>query len=114
MAISFNGFNQLCTTFYGDVESGTCVKISDNSTVSATVLNDVMCGYCVASSDNICTVQLTGVVSIPYSGTIPPAVGYSFITCDSYGGIKNSDAATGKEYLVLNVDTTTRTVTFVL
>ena len=55
--------------------------------------------------------QLAGVVTAPYTGTAP-TVGYAKLSANGTGGVKAS--STGREYLVLDIDPSANTVTFVL
>ena len=57
-------------------------------------------------------VQLSGVVTMPYTGTDAPAVGYAALASDGADGVKASTK--GNTYLVLSVNTTAKTVSFML
>ena len=49
---------------------------------------------------------------MPYTGTDAPAVGYAALAADGAGGVKVSTK--GNNYLVLNVNTAAKTVSFML
>ena len=49
---------------------------------------------------------------MPYTGTDAPAVGYAALAADGAGGVKVSTK--GNTYLVLSVNTTAKTVSFML
>ncbi len=52
-----------------------------------------------------CSVQLSGLVRVPYSGETAPAVGYAELLADGYGGVSVVTSG-GSSYLALEVDTT--------
>lgn len=51
-------------------------------------------------------------VTMPYTGTDAPAVGYAALASDGADGVKASTK--GNTYLVLSVNTTAKTVSFML
>ena len=63
----------------------------------------------VARDGKACSVQLGGIVRLRYSGDTAPAAGYSKLTADGTGGV-SVNAAKGREYLILNVDSMEKTV----
>ena len=60
---------------------------------------------------DLVTVQYRGFVTLPYSGTAP-SVGYGILAADGAGGVKG--AQSGESYLIVNVDTTAKTVCVLL
>lgn len=112
MSVSFGGFNSNTATFKtaADLESGCPVKISESNTVAACADGDVFCGFVVDGEGGYASVQMSGAVTAAYTGTAP-AVGYAKIASDGTG-VKASDS--GREYLVLAVDETASTVTFLM
>lgn len=111
MNISFQGFGEAVTTFKGDAPAGRPVRMQASGTVAAAAADAAFCGVS-CGGDGACTgVQLGGYVSLPYSGTAP-AVGYGKLAADGAGGVKTN--ASGREYLILTVDTTRKTVGFLL
>ena len=111
----FEGIGQWAATFACDgVKEGELVKISANGTVAACADGDAVCGMVVsAARDGVaCAVALGGMVTAGYSGSSAPAVGWSGLAADGSGGVKASSA--GRSYLVVDVDTSGKTVTFAL
>ena len=70
------------------------------------------CGVSVNVNGGYAGVQLSGVVTMPYTGTDAPAVGYAALASDGAYGVKASTK--GNTYLVLSVNTTAKTVSFML
>ena len=70
------------------------------------------CGVSVNVNGGYAGVQLCGAVTLPYTGTEAPAVGYAALAADGAGGVKVSTK--GNNYLVLNVNTAAKTVSFML
>ena len=69
----------------------------------------------IATLTGACAVALGGMVTAGY--TVPaegaaPALGWSGLSADGEGGVQAD--ADGSTYLVVDVDTTAKTVTFVL
>ena len=116
MKISFEGIGQWAATFAcADVQTGDLVKISDNAAVAAaSTAGDKFCGQVlsVGRGGDACSVQLGGFVTADYSGTTAPALGWSGLSADGSGGVKAD--STGKSYLVVDVDTTAKLITFAL
>ena len=112
MSVSFKGFNENIITFKAEsgVASGNAVKMSGSGTVSACSDGDIFCGFAVDCGSGYAAVQLCGAVTANYSGTAP-GVGYSALVSDS-SGVKASES--GREYLVVAVDESTETVTFIM
>ncbi len=112
MIISTNGFMNESLTLNGDasLQFGEVVKISDNNTVAACADGDAFCGIISHEKNGICAVQLHGTVTVPFTGTAPKA-GYVELCADGAKGVKSG---TGREYLVLSVNSVNGTVTFIL
>lgn len=114
MSISFGGIGEMCVTFMADesVVKGCPVKITANDTVAVCADGDRMVGIAVeAADDGYATVQLFGYVTMGYTGTAP-SVGYTHLAANGNGGVKS--ASSGGEYLVLDVDTSAKTVGFII
>ena len=111
MNLSFQGFHENAATFAGSVPAGQAVRLSASGTVAACANDAVFCGVSGGGSDGYVSVQLTGYVCLPYTGTAP-AVGYGKLAADGNGGVKTG--AAGRDYLILNVDTTRGMVGFLL
>ena len=112
MSVSFCGFNENTATFKSNEEiaGGMPVKMSESNTVAACESGDVFCGFAIECSGGYASVQLSGTVTVNYSGTAPE-VGYAKLVSDGEG-ITASDS--GREYLVISVDETAKTVTFLM
>ncbi len=78
MSISYEGIGAWCATFAAGTgaEEGKVVKVSANGTVSKCAANDGFCGVVAAMGRDgkACSVQLGGLVRVPYSGETAPAV----------------------------------------
>lgn len=113
MKVSFEGLGDMVATFIngGDAENGKLVKLSDNDTVSVASDGAVFVGMCIHADKAFADVKLSGSVTCPYTGTAP-AVGYAKLVSAGEGAVKV--ATSGREYLVLKVDTAASTVSFVM
>ena len=67
----------------------------------------------VSRGKDACSVQLRGFVTLPYSGTTAPSLGYNALEADGAGGVKVGDTS-ARERLVVEVDATAGKVTFLL
>jgi len=115
MSISINGFNESILTFNaasGFETSGVPVKMSANNTVSACSENDSFCGISKSFSGGCVAVQVSGAVTIGYSGTAP-TVGYNMLAADGEGKVLVA-AEGGREYLVVDVNSTSSVATILL
>ena len=115
MKHSFEGIGQWSATFAcgSGVAEGKVVKISANGTVSACADGNAFAGVVdvVGRDGAACAVILGGMVEVPYTGTTP-VLGWSGLSADGTGGVKADSV--GHSYLVVDVDSTGGTVTFVL
>ena len=114
MKVSYEGIGQWAATFAcGQVSEGEMVKVSASGEVSACSDGDSFCGQVlsVGRDGSACAVALGGMVRVPYTGTAP-ALGWTGLAADGSGGVKASSA--GRSYLVVDVDTSGKTVTFAL
>lgn len=113
MSISFHGIGQVCATFMGKgITEGHVVKMSDRGTAAACADGNDFFGVVMCSKDDACSVQVAGFVTVGYSGTVP-AVGWATLTANGSGGVKTASAG-GRSYLVVDADTTAKTVTIKL
>ena len=116
MKLSYEGIGQWAATFAcDDLAEGELVKVSANGTVAACAAGDDLCGMVlyVGRGGDACAVALGGMVTAGY--TVPaegaaPALGWSGLSADGEGGVQAD--ADGSTYLVVDVDTTAKTVTF--
>lgn len=110
MNISFNGFDEEVITFEtdGNIEANSPVMVTDNGIVDNAL--GTFCGICKCTRNGYAAVQLKGYVVVPYINA--PKVGYSKLT--AVNGKVTVDNTYGREYLVINVDASTKTVGFML
>ncbi len=101
--LSFNGYNSTSLTFLGDetIKAGTAVKVNGDATVSACAAGDAFFGACEINRGGVITVQASGYVEMPYSGTAP-AYGFGSLVADGNGGVKTGS---GRSVTVVKVDT---------
>jgi hypothetical protein len=111
MTVSFQGFHENAATFAGEAAPGAPVKISAAGAVAGAPADSVFCGVSAGGGGGHVTIQLTGYVSLPYTGSAP-ALGYAKLLANGSGGVKA--ASSGREYLVLDADTVRQTVGFLL
>ncbi len=109
MNISFHGIGQKCATFLSTTAvEGHVVKMSGRGTVGACSAGDSFCGVALCCRDGACTVQVEGFAALHYSGAAP-AVGWTVLAADGAGGVKTAETG-GRVHLVVDVDTTAKTV----
>ena len=132
MSVSFGGMGEVVATFKtnGVVKAGNPVKMQSNGTVQACSNSDRFCGIAISvADDGYATVQLGGYMKATYSGSAF-SVGYAHALAASDGKVKadagtessvtvDSDTLTvtkytGSEVLVVEVDTTAKTVGFIM
>ena len=114
MNYSYEGIGQWTATFSGEAAvEDQVVKVSDSKTVGPCQSGDGFCGVVqsVSRDGEACTVALGGMVQAAYTGTAP-ALGWSGLSANGTGGVKADSV--GHSYLVVDVDSTGGTVTFVL
>lgn len=111
MSVSFGGFHNETATFKtsAEMEKGTPVTISANGTVAAAG-SSAFCGIVDNCDGQYAAVQIYGEVTAAYTGTAP-SLGYTKLAA-SGTAVKFSEA--GREYLVISVDETAGTVTFLM
>ncbi len=114
MKLSYEGIGQWSATFASaNVTEGELVKLSENGTVATCTDGDDFCAMVlsVGRGGDACSAALGGMVTAGFTGTAP-AVGWSALASDGAGGCKTAAAA--RKYLVVDVDSDGKTVTFVL
>ena len=113
MKVSFEGVGEQVLSFEkaSGTEKGVFVKVSANNTVAACAAADNFAGYCISTDDSFAVVKTHGYIEVGYTGTAP-AVGYANLAADVDGKVKKAD--TGREYLVVKVDTSAATVGFIM
>ena len=114
MSVSFKGINEQVVTFKTEEELavGTLVTVSDNGTVGPCAANGKIVGVVVSSRESIAAVQISGFVTLPYSGSAP-ALGVTAIAAASDTKIK-ADATNGKLVTVVETDTAALTAGILL
>ena len=119
MTVSFEGIGENAITFYNAASSGAAahwpVKLSAGSTVCKADDGGRFMGVCLSADGGFAAVATEGYINLTYTGTAP-TVGYCRLVAAADGSVKVDSAATpvGGEYLVLDVDTTAKTVGFIL
>ncbi len=110
MDVCFNGFGENVLTFIasGTINAGDPVMISANGTVVKA--SGSFCGICLGVRNGYAAVQVQGYAKVAYSSA--PSVGYAKISAS--GGKIAPDNDTGREYLVIDVDTTALTAGIML
>lgn len=113
MSVSYAGFNANSLTFRCStkIDKGLPVKIYKSDNVKVCEDEDIFHGFAVDGDSDYVSVQLSGIVTAEYTGAAP-AVGMSTLVSNSLGMLKVS--TTGRECLVISVDETAKTVTFLM
>lgn len=113
MKVSFEGVGEQVLSFMkaSGVEKGSLVKLSANATVSKCAAGDNFAGVCIKADGSFADVKTAGYVELGYTGTAP-AVGYAKLTAAGDGKVKTAD--TGREYLIINVDSAAAVVGFIM
>jgi len=113
MKVSFEGIGEQVLSFEkaSGTEKNVFVKVSANNTVAACASGDNFAGYCINTDGSFADVKTHGYIEVPYTGTAP-AVGFASLAADTNGKVKT--ATTGREYLVIKVDTTNTVVGFIM
>jgi hypothetical protein len=118
--ISFEGVRDVATfklagasSFVRGTDEGIPVKVSAMQTVAKCADTEDFDGTLESiDHDNAYgAVKVKGFKTLVYSGDAP-AAGNVILVADGTGKVKT--AATGKKYLVVDVDTTAKTVTFLM
>ena len=113
MNISFHGIGRECATFLSTTaKEGQVVKMSGRGTVGPCSAGDDFCGVALCCRDDACSVQVNGFAAVSYTGTVP-AVGWTALAADGSGGVKGVEIG-GRVWLVVDADTTAKTVTIKL
>ena len=73
--------------------------------------SNAFCGICKSVRNGYAAVQLKGYVQMPSTGSI--SLGYSKLAAAAGGKIK-ADSTNGREYLVVDFDSTANVVGFIL
>ncbi len=118
MSISFSGIQDLATfaassLTFGTDEGKVC-KVTANQTVGLCADGERFHGVIetIERDNAYCVVRKRGYVTLDYTDADPTA-GIVQLSADASSGVK-VDAVSGIEYLVVDVDTTGKTVTLFL
>lgn len=112
MNVSFDGIGDKLVTFINsNATAGSVVKVSAAGTVAACSAGDGFDGVVMITDGGYAGVCLRGFVTVGYSGTAP-AVGRAVLVANGSGGVKTAES--GDTYLVVDRDTTAKTVTIVM
>lgn len=95
-------------------DEGKLVKLSANNTVALCTDGDLIFGVLESVENEVATVQITGVVTITYTGTAP-TLNYVYLAASGSSSVKTvAGPAAGIRYRILEVNTSTNKVTFIL
>ena len=113
MSVSYEGFKVNALTFKCSVkmDKGLPVKIYASNKVMECSDGEAFHGVVVDSDSKYSSVQVTGIVTLPYTGAAP-ATGYNNLVANGSGGAKLS--TNGGRYLIVETDETAKTVTFLM
>ncbi len=113
MAISYEGIGQTCVTLRkkNTVTNGCVCAMAENNCVGISEEDENIIGIAAAVKGDYVSLIVSGIVTVPYSGTAP-GVGICPLAGDGSGNVKYSTE--GINYRVLSIDTKNRTVTFIL
>ena len=113
MKVSFEGVGEQVLSFVkaSGVEKESIVKLSANATVAKCAAGDNFAGVCIKADDSFADVKTAGYVELGYTGSAP-AVGYAKLTAAGADKVKTAD--TGREYLVIKVDSSAAVVGFIM
>ena len=113
MKVSFEGIGEQVLSFMkaSGVEAGSLVKLSANATVANCAAGNNFAGVCIKADDSFADVKTAGYIELGYTGTAP-AVGYAKLTAAGADKVKTAD--TGREYLVIKVDSSAAVVGFIM
>lgn len=114
MSVSFQGIGQVCATFLGGrMTEGHVVKMTGRGTVGPCGDGEAFCGAALCCKEDACTVQVSGFMTVGYSGAVPD-VGRCALCANGEGGVRSAGESGGTECLVVDADTSGKTVTILL
>lgn len=111
--MKFKGYGDNVLTFKcsNTTHAGDAVKMESSGKITATSDGNTFIGICTNVRNDYAGVQLNGYVEMKYSGTAP-TLGYSKLVAAGPNTVKTASA--GRDYLVINIDTASSTVGFIL
>lgn len=112
--VSYNGFDEKFLTFKNTkVQKGDLVAIKNDGVAEKANNSAKFVGVCVDDSHaGYITVQVSGYVELPYTGTMPD-INYSAFTSNGNGGVKYENGGS-IIFKVLKIDTAKNIVGFIL
>ncbi len=106
MKTAFEEIGYMAVTFAASgCQVGQVCKVSANGTVAPCGDGEKFCGIAAHVRGGHAAVQVAGFAQVGYTGTAP-GIGYVNLCGNGSGGVK---AGSGKEYLVVSVDTAAKT-----
>lgn len=112
MKVSFEGIGEQVISFKNaSAAKGNFVKMSAGGTVAPCSAADDFIGVCLKADSGFADVQTAGYVECGYTDTAP-SVGYGILVASTAGKVKT--AQTGREHLIIKVDTTNGIVGFMM
>lgn len=113
MKVSFGGAGELLLSFANDgAAAGQLVKMKSDKTVTACSAGERFVGLCLHADEGHADVRIKGYVECPYTGSTAPVPGFAKLSADTDGKVKAD--SNGTEYLVLSVDSGSKTVGFMI
>ena len=112
MAVSYESIGQVCVTAMGvtPLINAPC-KFNASNNITVCAEGDPFDGVLVAKSNTLSTVAIKGFVTLPYAGSAP-TFGYCPLVASGSTKVKVQEGA--RKFLVVQVDTSKKTVTFYL
>ena len=109
MAIHFEGLGERKMTFTAasSAAKGIVCKLSANNTAAGCSAGDVFFGVVESVRGGKAAVITEGYAEVGYTGTAP-SLGYNILAANGSGGVKGAES--GKNCLVVSVDTTNKIV----
>lgn len=109
MSVSFEGIETAVVTFReSNVTAGYPVAVCASGTVGNAASGVAPAGIALNVRSGCAAVQVKGFVTLSYSGTTAPALGWASIKADGTGGVCAADG--GRMVLVVEKDETEKTV----
>ncbi len=106
MKAAFEEIGYMAVTFAdGGCTAGQVCKVSAGGTVAPCADGNKFCGIAQSIRGGFVGVQVAGFAQVSYTGTAP-GVGYVNLCANGDGGVKTGS---GREYLVVSVDTAAKT-----
>ena len=106
--VSFEGIEMAVVTFQEkDVTAGVPVAMDSDGTVKDAGNGAALVGLALNVRGGCAAVLVKGYAQLPYTGTAP-ALGWARLAADGSGGV--TAAESGREYLVVQVDSGSKTL----